>query len=76
VTPATREPKAVNSMNEMRLPSFLGEPGDRDVGRGADQRAVAAEAGAERQRPPQDLAVGPALSCASRLATSGMVTAV
>ena len=33
----------------------LADAGDRQVGRGADQRAVAAEAGAERQAPPQRL---------------------
>ena len=35
----------------------LADAGDRQVGRGADQRAVAAEAGAERQAPPQRLDV-------------------
>ena len=34
-------------------PGALGEPRDDQIGRGADQRAVAAEARAERQRPPQ-----------------------
>ena len=35
----------------------LGDPGNGQIGRGADQRAVAAEAGAERQGPPQRLQV-------------------
>src|SRR5947207_12948414 len=34
-------------------PVALGDAGDRQIGGGADQCAIAAEAGAQRQRPPQ-----------------------
>src|SRR2546430_12046692 len=33
----------------------LGDPGDREIGGSTDQRAVAAQASAEREAPPQRL---------------------
>ena len=39
------------------VPVLLADVGKHDVGRGADERAVAAQASAQRQRPPQGRAV-------------------
>ena len=44
-----------------RLPVARGEVRDHDVRGGADDREVAAEAGAQRERPPQRLGLEPAL---------------
>src|SRR5258708_40230341 len=74
--PATRAPKAVNSLNEMRLPSFSARP----------VTVTLAEAPISVPLPPRQAPSdrahhsicpsGPAPSWPSRLATSGVVTAV
>ena len=55
VTTVTIRPYLVNSQKLMRLAGAFGDAEDDDVGRGADGGGVAAEVGAERQRPPQHL---------------------
>ena len=44
---------SMNGDEADRLTGALGDAGDDQVGAGADERAVAAQAGAERQRPPE-----------------------
>ena len=45
-------PTLRNSTKRIGRPAALGHAGGGDVGGGGDEREVAAEAGAERERPP------------------------
>ena len=45
------------------VPAAFGDAEDDDVGAGADRGRVAAEVGAERQRPPQRIEPAPGRRC-------------
>ena len=71
----TMAPLRVNSQKEIGLPARRAMPEHDHVGAGADGGDIAAEVGAERERPPQHLRVraGPASSAPVGLTIGAMV---